>query len=68
MCTRICFRVVVYVDCASDGGHRLLETPAALAGEKVRLQKKKKNRDRKIRQRQTAKRQGATQGSGAIPS
>ena len=61
------FRVVVYVDCATDGGLRLLETPAALAAEKVRLRNQKKNLNRKTRQRQCAKRQRETQQLGAIP-
>ena len=51
MCTRMCFRVVVYADYIADGGHRLLKAPDALDEEKLRLRKKKKNRDRKLRQR-----------------
>ena len=51
MCTRMCFRVVVYADYIADGGHRLLEAADELAEEKLRLRKKKKNRDRKLRQR-----------------
>ena len=62
------FRVVVYVDCATDGGLRLLETPTALVAEKVRLRNKKKNLNRKTRQRQCAKRRRETQQLGTIPS